>query len=185
MPRSAVVRPTSSAVTFWIVVGFCALLLADSVVRRDWHVVGLSIGPVLFVLWVVWLLAFRPSIRLDDDAITAVNPGWRVRVPWTRVTDARQRLQLVLELDDGRDVTCWGSPFPAKPGAGRGIRSESAITPQPDAAARALDAVRGRLFAAGEKAAGQAPEPVERRIDWAILAVGAVLLVAVLVELFV
>ncbi|MGN6502543.1 MAG: hypothetical protein ACTHKX_06530, partial [Pseudolysinimonas sp.] len=103
-------------------------------------------GVAALVVWAAWLLLLRPSIRVLPDRAVVVNIGRITEIPWGRVVDIRRRLQLILDLDDGRSVEAWGSPFVskrAKPGedtALTALRSawnaapaaESAVVRRPD-----------------------------------------------------
>ena len=182
MPKSApgftsVPRPTSSLVAFWAVTGFGVLLLGDAVLRGDWHLVAVASGPTALVIWVLWMVLYRPSIRFDARGLTVRNPGRVIEVPWSRVRSVSQRFQVVLELDDGSHVTCWGSPFPEKPGLRR--PSADAVRharPGGDVVA-ALDAVMASSQGGGVDAR------VQRRWDRLPLAAGSVLVLICLTEL--
>ncbi|MDB6427617.1 PH domain-containing protein [Curtobacterium sp. 20TX0008] len=93
-----------------LVVVLGVFLLADAAVRGSWDVVWVAVGPVAAIVWALWLLTVRPSVRLDDDALTVVNPMRTTRVPWAAVTDVRLRWQIVVQTADGRSVTCRGGP---------------------------------------------------------------------------
>jgi hypothetical protein len=177
-PRAMTVFPraTSTLFSFWAVVGFAALLVGDALVRGSWHVLALSVAPAALAVWAAWMLLFRPSIRFDTDRVVTVNPGRVIEVPWQRVVIVRQRPQLVLELDDGSRVTCWGSPFPEKPG-----RRPRDASKRRDSAA---GDVVGTLEAARSGARSTTPDAmVSRRWDVVPLLGGAVLAVACLIEL--
>lgn len=85
-------------------------LLVDAAARGSWDVLWSAVGPVAAVVWALWLLTARPAVRLDDDALTVVNPLRTTRVPWAAVADVRLRWQIVVQTEDGRSVTCRGGP---------------------------------------------------------------------------
>jgi hypothetical protein len=151
-------RAGGSAFAFTAVAIVGALLLADAVLRGSWTAAVRTAGPVILVVWVAWLLLLRPSIRIQPDRAVVINVGRITEVPWSRIVDIRRRLQLVLDLDDGRRLEAWGSPFLSK---------------RRDSEDSALMALRGAWMS------GPASEaPVIRRVDVMALTVGAVAIAA-------
>lgn len=151
--RGRTLRPVSAGVSFWLAVAVGAYAAFDAA-RVD-VISGLRWGAiVVIILWVLWLILWRPSIRIRDDEVDVVNALRTWTIPWSRVKDVESRLQYVFVLDDGRSVTAWGSPFSGR--AGR--------TPRPGVDLRPL---AGRAAAAGEQA------PVVRRTAWWSLTVPA------------
>jgi hypothetical protein len=173
----SVPRPSSSLVSFWVAVGFGLLLLGDAIFRGDWRLFVVAATPTLLVIWALWIFLYRPSIRFGAVGLMVVNPGRVIEVPWTRLSSVTQRFQVVLELDDGSHVTCWGSPFPEKPGLHRPT-PDSARRPRPGGdIASALEAARETSQGTGVDA------PVRHRWDRLPLAVGAVLVLGCLTDL--
>lgn len=120
-PRTAnrphVLRALSSQITFWLVAGICALLLLDELVRGD-VLSGLrSMVLCGFGVWCAWAFLYRMSIRLGYSEVTVVNLLRRTTVPWHRVDDVTRRMQIMITLDNGTRIQCWGSPFAPRPGA--------------------------------------------------------------------
>jgi hypothetical protein len=114
LPRT--LRATASAVSFWAAAVIAVLLFVDAAVRGSWDVV-LRWGPLaLFILWVLWLLLLRSSIRLERERVVVVNLARLHEIPWSRVADMLAGPQVRVELDSGRTITCWGGPFPPRPG---------------------------------------------------------------------
>lgn len=148
-------RAGSSVVAFAFVAGAVALLLGDAVIRGSWLVAARGAGPGALVLWAAWLLLVRPSVRLLPDRAVVTNVGRITEVPWGRIVEIRRKLQLVLELDDGRRIEAWGSPF-----ADRKAGSDDP----------ALTAVRGAWLSAD--GAGSS-DVVLRRPDTVALLIGA------------
>jgi hypothetical protein len=134
-------------------------------VRGSWDVVLAAVGPLAVLLWVLWVLTYRPSIRLDDDALTVVNPLRVTRVPWGEVADVRLRWQIVVEATDGRKVACWGGPSLPRPKPAR--RGEPRTLPQPDEMRVLLDRWAAR------RDAGAVGGAVHRGWDREALLVGA------------
>lgn len=119
-----------------LVAAVSAFLVGDALVRGDWELVLRSVGIVALVLWGIWVLLVRPSIRVDEGAITVVNVLRTVRVPWTEVAHIGMRFQIVLETRSGDEVRCWGGPTLPRPKPAR--RGERAVMPS----AREVDVLR-------------------------------------------
>jgi hypothetical protein len=152
-------RAGQSVVAFALVAGVAVLLVANAALGGRWSEAAAIAGTGVLVVWAAWMLLVRPSIRVRPDRAVVVNVGRVTEVPWSRVVDIKRRLQLVLELDDGRSVECWGSPFP-----NRRSRAEDP----------AADVVRAAWLSADSVAVG----PVVRRVDILALTLGAVALAA-------
>ncbi|UFU14936.1 PH domain-containing protein [Curtobacterium sp. C1] len=150
-------------------------LLGDAAVRGSWDVVLTALGPLAVLVWALWVLTFRPSIRLDDDALTVVNPLRETRVPWGAVADVRLRWQIVVETTEGRKVSCWGGPSLPRPKPTR--RGEPRTLPQPVEMSVLLDRWAER------REAGAAGGLVVRGWDRLALLVGAAAVVLLAVSL--
>jgi hypothetical protein len=168
-------RAASSVVAFAFVAIAVAVLLADAGLRGPFESVLRGLGPAVLVLWGGWLLLVRPSIRVEPDRAVIVNVGRITEVPWERVADIRRKLQLVLDLDDGRRLEAWGSPFAPRR---RGGRIAAADDDQ------ALRVVRSAWMSAQVNSSPSAVvPPVVRRVDAIALGIGAAAVVAVVVSL--
>lgn len=159
-----------------LVAVLAVFLLADAAVRGSWDVVFRALGPLAALVWGMWVLTFRPHIRIGPDAVTVVNPLRRTVAPWGAVEDVRMRFQIVLDLVGGRRVTCWGGPSlprpkPARRGEPRGLR-------QPDE----FVVLRDRW---SERHDGASDGPVVRGWDVPALVAGAVVVVLCVVALLV
>ncbi len=165
---SSVPRPQSSLVAFWAAVGIAVVLVGDSLIQGDLTFVARSAPLAALGVWVLWVILYRPRIAFGAERVVVHNPGRVIDIPWARASAVRQKLQIVIELDDGSSVTCWGSPFPDKPGR---VRPTAATRRAADVAAP-LEAARA---AAG---GGAADRPVSRRWDTPALVIGGVLVVA-------
>jgi hypothetical protein len=121
---------------------------------------------------------YRPSVRYDAERAIVVNIGRTHVVPWGRVVVVQQRLSLDLRLDDGRIVKAVGVAPPRRPGNvvsnfDRRNRLEYDFN-------RNADVLEGYRIAAPSTT-----EPVTSRWDVIPLVIGAVLVVAVVVEIVV
>jgi hypothetical protein len=131
-----VLRGRGGATTFGLAAAVSAFLVGDALVRGDWALGLRALGIVALVLWVVWVLLVRPSIRVDDEAVTVVNVLRTVRVPWSEVAYVGMRFQIVLETRSGAEVRCWGGPTLPRPKPAR--RGERPVMPH----AREVDVLR-------------------------------------------
>ncbi len=149
------------------------LLLGDAVIRGSWAVAARGAGPGLLVVWAGWMLLIRPSIRILPDRAVITNLGRVTEVPWPRIVDIRRKLQLVLDLDDGRRVEAWGSPFAPK-------------RPVSKTREQGTDDALISLRAAWMSGASAAVHgEVVRRVDGVALVIGAAVLLAMIVSLVV
>ncbi|TCL78001.1 MULTISPECIES: PH domain-containing protein [unclassified Curtobacterium] len=123
-------------------------LLVDAAVRGSWIVVLDAVGPIAVLVWVLWVLTYRPCIRIDDTAVTVVNPLRRTVVPWHAVADVKLRWQIVIETVAGRRVQCWGGPSLPRPKPAR--RGERAVLRQPDEMTVLLDRWAEQRAVAGD-----------------------------------
>jgi hypothetical protein len=198
--KTVVLRALSSLIAFWALTGLAAVFVVDAAVRGRWDVALRTVGVVLFVLWAAWLFLVRMSVRLDAGALTARNLLRWVRVPWARVVDIERRAQLTVELDDGRRIECWGSPFAPRRGVrgptsgGQAMPTVTAATNPFGPALGGASGLRGGGTArdAGLEAArsmwlsaSAADGPVTRGWDIPALVAGAVCLVCAVVAIFV
>lgn len=149
--------------TFAVIAAIALLLVGDAVIRGSWATAVRLGGPATLVVWAAWLILFRPSIRIQDDRAVIVNVGRIIEVPWARVVDIRRKLQLVFELDNGRALEAWGSPFTSK----RSARGEPVV-----------DAALATVRATWMSWSGVSDGTVARRPDIVALAIGAAALIA-------
>lgn len=167
-PTSPVtLRALQSTIVFGVVAGVLVLLIGDALVRGSWQQAASLAAPATFGVWAAWLLLVRPSIRVQPDRAVIVNVGRITEVPWGRVVDIRRRLQLVLELDDGRSVEAWGSPFPSRRTPGREADADTALA----------------VVRSAWQSAPAATGAVVRRPDVVALSIGAVTLAALVLGL--
>lgn len=101
---------------FGFVVLLGAFLIVDAAVRGSWDIVFRTLGPTLALAWVLWVLTARPHLRVDDEALTVVNPLRVIRLPWGAIADVRQRWQVEVDTVNGRTARCLGGPGPRSDG---------------------------------------------------------------------
>jgi hypothetical protein len=175
-----VLRTTSSVVTFWIGIAILAFVVGTPIVRGDWHLLAFAIWPALLLAWILWIVLYRPSVRWDAERATVVNIGRRHVIPWSQVRVVRQTINLVFELQegDGPPVRAWGAPPPPRPGnIVSALDRTSRIGYDFHQNATLLESYR--------QSAPPDASPVEHRWEVGPLAIGAVLIVAVVIEVIV
>ena len=178
---SRVPRPLSSLIGFWAVAIFAALLVGDTLVGLHWAAFFTWLVPAALVVWLLWLVLYRPIILFDNSHIVVVNPFRIVEAPWGHVTAVRQRLQIMLDLDDGKTVTCWASPFPEKPGRRRpSSYGTGGGPPSRVDFSRPLESMR--LGALASSVDRKEERPITRRWDWVAIGIGGVLILACVIE---
>lgn len=164
-------RAVQSVVVFVVVAVALVLFLGDLVLKGDWRQTALVAGPMAFGAWLAWLLLIRPSIRVQSDRAVVINVGRITEVPWSAVADIRRRLQLIFDLEDGRTLEAWGSPFPKRDRPGKAADADTAL------------AVLRSAWQSAPDASGSAAVAVTRRPDTVALAVGALALAALVLSL--
>jgi hypothetical protein len=118
-----VYRPTAAralCVVTWV-------LLAGTLATTAWRnpVAGLRWLPVLgLVAAVVFALFWRPSVEVDDDAVTMRNVVRDIRVPWARLDAVDTRYALSLHAQ-GRRYAAWAAPAPGRSQALRQSRRDA------------------------------------------------------------
>lgn len=171
-------RSGSSVIVFWLGVAVMAILVATPLARADWRVFAFVLAPALVVTWVLWIALYRPAVRYDESRAVVVNIGRTHVLPWHRVTGVRQSLGVDFELDGGRVVKAVGVPPPRRPG---NLARNFDRRTRP-----AYDFNRNAEILEGFRvAAAPTDESVVSRWDAIPLAIGAVLIIAVVIEVFI
>jgi hypothetical protein len=171
-------RSGSSVLAFWAGAVIIAIVLGVSIVLADWQGVALILLPALLVVWVLWMGLYRPAIRYNESRAVVVNMGRTHLLPWARVETVRQRIGLDFELEGGRIVTAAGVPPPRRVGnVASAFDRRTRPTNYYNTNSEILESVR--------VAAAPADAPVVSRWDVLPLAIGAVLVIAVAVEVLV
>ena len=170
---SAVPRPQSSLVAFWAIVGVAVIFVGDALVQGQLTFFVRSLPIAGLILWALWMILYRPRITFGPEHAVVVNPGRIIEVPWGHATAVRQKLQIIIDLDDGTSVVCWGSPFPDKPGHIR-----------PTIASRRAADVAGPLESARLAFNDRGPgnDPVSKRWDIIPIVVGVALAFATVID---
>ncbi|HXR45691.1 MAG TPA: hypothetical protein VN759_12825 [Pseudolysinimonas sp.] len=170
-----VLRSASTVIPFWIGVVVLAGVIAIPLLQADWHLLRFVLGPCLLLAWVLWFALYRPAVHYDAQRAVVVNFGRIHVLPWSHVTAVRQGISLVFELDAGKRISAFGVPAPRRTGnvAGNFDRRTRPVESFHHEA-ELLDGVR--------QAAAPVSEPVTRSWDVVPLAIGGVLVLAVIVE---
>lgn len=160
-------RSVASVLSFGAVVALAVFVLVDALARG--HVLfALRWTPaMLFLVWLFWLLLWRPTVAVDADGVTVVNVARTARIPWSRIERVQAGPQLRLLLRDGRRIDCWGGPLPSR-------RRRVGDTDLPDLVLRMEDL---------REAAAPSPQEADVRWDRTPLVVGAALAVAAVLAL--
>ena len=179
-PRSYVVRDTGISVAFWLVAAVGVVIVGDALLRGDlWRFV-ITASIVALVLWALGMVMFHPHIRYDDARVVVTNIGRIHEVPWNRVVAVRQGLSLTLELDDGRRIRASGVTAPRDRGLVLGTLTRGKLGAGSADFHRYADALRLK-----QDDATTSDDAVVSRWDLSALAIGAVLALAVIVEIIV
>lgn len=151
------------------------LIVASPLAQADWHLFWFLFAPALLLAWLFWIVLYRPAVKYDSARAVVINIGRTYVLPWGHVTNVRQGLGMVFDLDVGKSVQAWGVPAPRRRGIiGGAIDRRTRPSNDVDHHANILDGVR--------RSAQPRSEPIASTWDIVPLAIGAVLVVAVVVE---
>jgi hypothetical protein len=175
-PARYTMRSVSSVVTFWIGAVSLLVVVGAPLLSGDWRVFEFAVGPSLLLVWILWLALYRPAVHYDDARAVVVNIGRTHVLPWSRVTSVRQGIGLLFDLDGRTTITAYGVPAPRRPGnIASAIDRRTRPTHDLNRDAELLDGIRG--------AATPRSDPIVSSWDVIPLVIGAVLVVAVVVEI--
>lgn len=180
-PRhSYVVRDTVTSVVFWLGTALGVVLVGDPILRGDGALFAATAPFVALALWLLFVVIFHPHIRYDEERAVVTNIGRVHDLPWSRVVTVRQNLNLGFELDDGRRISAVG----VTAARGRGLilsgLTKGKLGVGSEEFHQHADALRPL-----QEAAARTDAPVVSRWDTVPLAIGAVLVVAVIIDLVV
>jgi hypothetical protein len=126
------------------------------------------------------MLLLHPHVRYDDQRAVITNIGRVHVVPWSRVDTVRQNLNLTFVLDDGRQIRATGVTAPRGRGLVLAGLTRGNMGVNSGDFHQHADALRPV-----QSAALRTDEPVVSRWDVVPLAIGAVLALAVALDLVV
>jgi hypothetical protein len=180
-PRhSYVLRDTATSVVFWLGAALGIILVGDPLLRGDVALFARTAPFVALALWLMFVVMFHPHIRYDEERAVVTNIGRVHELPWSRVVTVRQTLNLGFELDDGRRISAVG----VTAARGRGLilsgLTKGKLGVGSEEFHQHADALRPL-----QEAAARSDAPVVSRWDTVPLVIGAVLALAVAVDLVV
>jgi hypothetical protein len=170
------IRSVSAVITFWIGVVALFVVVGAPLLSGDWRVFGFAIGPSLLLAWILWIALYRPAVHYDDARAVVVNIGRTHVLPWAQVTGVRQGIGLLFDLVAHTTITAYGVPSPRPTGnIASAIDRRTRPAHDLNRDAELLEGFRG--------SATPSSDPVVSSWDVIPLTIGAVLGVAVAVEL--
>ena len=94
-------------------------------------VAGLLVGaeaarivlPLALIALAAYVVLWRPSLTVDDDAVTVVNVLRTVVIPWAALIDVDTKFSLTLRTPNGR-FGVWAAPAPGRTGVAMARRAE-------------------------------------------------------------
>ncbi len=154
---------------------------------------------IALIAWLTWVGLWRPSLQLDDEAITVVNTFATTVVPWAALIQVDTKYALTL-VTPHRRVTVTVAPAPGRIASALSNRDLKGISaprgadgsispgdlPNSDsgAAAHLVRQRWERLLDAGRIEVGTADTAqIDRRIHWTAIIVGAALTITTVVAL--
>jgi hypothetical protein len=174
-PDRYVMRSASAVIAFWVGTVVLLVVVGVPLARADWRLLGFLLGPSLLLIWMFWVVLYRPAVRYDPARAVVVNIGRKHVLPWGHVTNVRQGIGMMFDLDTGKTIQASGVPAPRRPGIIAGaVDRRTRPTHDLNHDSDILDGVR--------RSASPATEPVVSTWDVVPLVIGAVLVVAVVLE---
>jgi len=170
-------RDVSSIITFWVAI---AVLVTFLVLISGQPPFLLLVLPfALLFAWALWIALLRPKVRYNSARAQVTNILRVHEIPWARVRAVRQRLYIVFDLDDGSSLNASGVSAPRGHGVVVGSVTGKLADPTPHFGqnASALDALRA--------SAAPVDEPVVTRWQTVPLVIGAVLVVAAVIDVII
>ncbi len=154
---------------------------------------------IALIAWLTWAGLWRPSLMLDDEAVTVVNTFATTVVPWAALIQVDTKYALAL-ITPGRRVTVTVAPAPgriatalsnrdlkgisAPRGADGSIRPGDLPNSDSGAAAHLVRQRWEHLLDANKIEVGTADTTlVVRRLHWLVIAVSAALTLAAITAL--
>jgi hypothetical protein len=175
-----VLRDTFTSVVFWFAVALGVVLAGDPLVRGEFGRFATTAPIVGLALWALWMLLLHPHVRYDDQRVVVTNIGRVYEIPWSRVVNVRQNLNLTFELDDGRRIRATGVTAPRGRGLVLAGLTRGNLGVNSGDFHQHADALRPV-----QAAATGTDDPVVSRWDRRPLAIGAVLAALAVVDLVV
>lgn len=175
--HSYVLRDTLTTVVFWFALALGVVLAGDPLVRGDIALFARTAPIIAFVAWTLWMVLFHPHVRYDDHRAVVTNIGRVHELPWSRVAAVRQNLSLSFELDDGRRIGATGVTAPRGRGLVLAGLTHGKLGVSSGNFHHNADALRSV-----QATAAPTPDPVVSRWDTVPLTIGAVLVVAAVID---
>lgn len=104
------------------------LFVLDALRRGDLRDKVVVLAAVVAASAVVYALAYRPAVVVDDDAVLLRNVVRDIRIPWSAVTDVEREWVLTIEAGQRRYVA-WAVSARNPARAGRAARGEAGMLP--------------------------------------------------------
>lgn len=169
-------RSGTSVVAFWAGVVVSAIVIVVPALQAEWNVLAFVLGPALLLVWMLWMVLYRPAVRYDTRHVVISNIGRTHVLPWPQIIDIRQRLGIDFEINGGGVVRAVGISPPRRAG---NVASNFDQRTRP-----AYDFDRNVEILEGfRRAAAPTDEPVSSRWDVFPLTIGAALIIIVAGEL--
>lgn len=92
------------------------LLEADMAIHAQWFNMFLLTPWILALLWILYVVSFASSVRIDDEGIRVQNLLRVSEIPWGQIQGIKLHYQLLIELADNSTIRCIGGPTAGRPG---------------------------------------------------------------------
>ncbi|MDQ1572726.1 MAG: hypothetical protein QOH44_285, partial [Actinomycetota bacterium] len=58
-------RSASAVIAFWVGTVVLLVVVGVPLARADWRLLGFLLGPSLLLIWMFWIVLYRPAVRYD------------------------------------------------------------------------------------------------------------------------
>lgn len=107
-------RAPSATVSFWIVAAALALSVVSSAAEANWSLAAFALFGGSLIIWLLSTLLLAPAVYYNAERVVVVN-FLRIHVlPWARIEQMNQGIDLVFTLTDGRRIHAYGAPYPRR-----------------------------------------------------------------------
>ncbi|HEY8295437.1 MAG TPA: PH domain-containing protein [Micrococcaceae bacterium] len=125
-PGARIFRPRTSAVLAFISWAIAGVMVVFSLLAGIAGLAGVPVALAVayFGYWLFWF----PVVKIDDDAVTLVNPLFTVSVPWSALIFVDTKFALTL-ITPNRRYTAWAAPASGAIGTFRATRNDASGLP--------------------------------------------------------
>ncbi len=113
MTNSEKFRPRSALVSGWILFGFEALYLLQSLFFASFSGTVAATAICTAAALTTFLCFIKPAVIISDEGIKIINPTKEIFASWDRVESIDTKYSMSITVD-GRTIYAWAAPAPGR-----------------------------------------------------------------------